>query len=169
MDFREIIRMALDESSEDLARALDGLTREERRYVPAPEANHIDFMVWHVARAEDDWINAIIGQSQTVWARDGWAERLGIPIEGNGYGMMAEQAQAMPEFDAGLMREYADSVRCSTIEYVESATAEDLDTERDAGWRVVKVGGALSHLLVEIAEHVGHVAYIRGMLRGIEG
>lgn len=168
MDFKEIIRMALDESAEDLARALDGLADHERRFQPSEESNHIDYMVWHAARAEDDWINAIIGQGQTIWARDGWAERLGLPAEGNGYGMTAEEARDLPKYDPALLQEYADSVRQGTIAYLETTMPEALDETRDAGWRVIQVGNALSHLMVEIAEHVGHVAYIRGMLRGLD-
>ena len=168
MDFKEIIRMALDESAEDLARALDGLEGHERRFQPSEESNHIDYMVWHVTRAEDDWINAIIGQGQTIWARDGWGERLGIDIEGNGYGMTAEEARDLPAYDPDLLQEYADSVRQATIEYLETTTAESLGETRDGGWRVIRVGHALSHLMVEIAEHVGHVAYIRGMVRGLD-
>ena len=168
MDFKDIIRMALDESSEDLARALDGLTQEERRHLPSAESNHVDFIVWHAAKAEDDEINSIIGQGATIWTREGWGERLGIPIEGDGYGMTAEEARDLPTYDPVLLQEYADSVRQETLDYLETTTPEVLDETRDAGWRVVKIGNALSHLVVEIAEHVGHVAYIRGMLRGLD-
>ena len=166
MNFKEIIRMTLEESSEDLARALDGLTSVERRHLPSPESNHVDFIVWHAARAEDDWINSIIGQGETIWARDGWSERLGIRIEGNGYGMTADEARDLPTYDPVLLQEYAESVRQGTLDYLETTTPAVLHETRDGGWRVIKIGNALSHLLVEIAEHVGHVAYIRGMLRG---
>ena len=167
MDFKDVVRMALEESSEDLARALNSLTQEERRHVPSAESNHIDFIVWHVAKAEDDEINSIIGQGATIWTRDGWGERMGIPIEGDGYGMTAEEVRNLPLYDPALLQEYADSVRQGTLNYLETTTPEVLDETRDAGWRVVKVGRALSHLMVEVAEHVGHVTYIRGMLRGI--
>ncbi len=168
MDFKDIIRMALDESAEDLARALDGLTPEERRRQPSPESNHIDFIVWHLAKAEDDEINSIIRQGATIWTRDGWGERLGVPIEGDGYGMTAEEVRNLPAYDPALLQEYADSVRQETLAYLDSTTPEALDEERDAGWRIVKVGNALSHMLVEIAQHTGHVAYIRGTLRGLD-
>ena len=59
-------------------------------------------------------------------------------------------------------------MRQGTLAYLDTTTPEALDEERDAGWRIVKVGKALSHMLVEIAQHVGHVAYIRGMLRGLD-
>ena len=74
----------------------------------------------------------------------------------------------MPQYDPALLQEYADSVRRGTLNFLEATTPEVLDEIRDAGWRMVKIGKALSHLLVEVAEHVGHVAYIRGMIRGID-
>ena len=45
MDFREIVAMALVEYMSELRRALDGLTSDERRFQPSPEAHHIDFAV----------------------------------------------------------------------------------------------------------------------------
>ena len=45
MDFKEIIRMALDEYMVDLLKAVDGLTNEERRFQPTNESHHIDFAV----------------------------------------------------------------------------------------------------------------------------
>ncbi len=160
--------MALAETSGDLARALEGLTREERRHQPSAESNHIDFIVWHVVKAEDDEINSIIRQGETIWTRDGWGERLGVPIEGDGYGMTAEEVRELPVYDPALLQEYANSVRQGTLAYLDSVTPEALDEVRDAGWRLITIGGSLSHLVVEIAQHVGHVAYIRGVLRGIE-
>ena len=43
MDFRDIIKMALTEYMEDLTKALDSLSPEERRFQPTPESHHIDF------------------------------------------------------------------------------------------------------------------------------
>ncbi len=50
MDFKEIVRMGLDEYLDGLHKALDGLTSKERRFQPSADANHIDFVVWHMAR-----------------------------------------------------------------------------------------------------------------------
>ena len=50
MDFRDVVKLGLDEYLRDLLKALDGLTPEERRYQPDPESHHIDYAVWHMAR-----------------------------------------------------------------------------------------------------------------------
>jgi uncharacterized damage-inducible protein DinB len=58
--------MALAEYLGDLRKALDGLTPEERRYQPTPDAHHIDFAVWHMARVEDDWVHRFALRSDSV-------------------------------------------------------------------------------------------------------
>ena len=84
MDFREILKTGLSECSEHLDNALRDLTPEERRFQPTPESNHIDFILWHMARAEDTLLNLAILRRAELWERDRWADRLGIFDEGNG-------------------------------------------------------------------------------------
>ncbi len=52
MDSMRLVRIGLEEYYEELTRALDGLTPEERRFQPGPESHQIDFAVWHMARVE---------------------------------------------------------------------------------------------------------------------
>ncbi len=162
--------MALAEYSEDMARALDGLTPKERRFQPTLDSNHIDFLVWHIARVEDGWINTYARRTQTVWEQGGWAGRLGLPEEGGGFGYDVDQIRSLPEYDPVLLTEYAQAVRETTLAYLEQSTPEEIGRPRDVGWREPYcVGSALSHLLVEECQHVGQIAYIRGVLRGLDG
>ncbi len=77
MDFRDIVRAALDEYTEELRKAIDGLTAEERRFQPTPHSHHIDFVVWHMARVEDSWINGTAQRKDHVWIRDATLEVAG--------------------------------------------------------------------------------------------
>lgn len=43
----------LEESKRRLYRSLRDLTPEELAWRPAPDANSIGFIVWHIARVED--------------------------------------------------------------------------------------------------------------------
>ncbi len=72
MDFKDIVRAALNEYTEELRKAIDGLTAEERRFQPTPHSHHIDFVVWHMARVEDSWINGVAQKRTTCgYATDG--------------------------------------------------------------------------------------------------
>ncbi len=67
------------------------------------------------------------------------------------------------------MNEYAEAVRETTLAFLEQSTSEEIGRPRDRGWREPYcIGSALSHLLVEESQHVGQIAYIRGMLRGLD-
>ena len=60
MDFRDILKSQMTEYSEALESALEGLTPDERRFQPTTESNHVDFIVWHMARVEDTLLNRAI-------------------------------------------------------------------------------------------------------------
>jgi len=168
MDFKEIIKMAMDEYMEELRKALDGLTTEERRFQPTPESHHIDFAVWHMARVEDSWINGFARGVDQVWETEGWAAKTGLAEQGGGSGYTAEQVASLPRFDIDDIMAYYDSVRRETYRYLDGLSADDLsgcpNLERRAGYTVGKM---LSHVIVEESQHTGQVAYIRGLQRGI--
>ena len=168
MDFKDIIRMALDEYLAELRKALDGLTPEERRFQPGAEAHHIDFAVWHMARVEDDWVQRFVWRTDTVWQRDGWHEKLGLPEKGSGFGYTAEQVAGLPRFDFDDLMAYYEAVREATLQYLDGLAQDDLDgcpqPERRPGYTIGKM---FSHVIVEESQHVGQVAYLRGLQRGI--
>ena len=97
MDFKNIIRMALDEYTDDLHSAVDGLTPAERRFQPTPDSHHVDFVLWHMARVEDNWVQGFGRGVETVWENGGWAARLGLPEQGNGWGYTVRQVEGVAQ------------------------------------------------------------------------
>ena len=159
--------MALEEYSAELHKAFHGLSPGERRFQPTPDANHIDFTVWHMARVENDWVNRFALRTETVWQRGRWHQRLGLPEKGSGFGYTAEQVAALPAFSFDGIMEYYDAVREATLAYLDGLTPAVLDAcpnpDRRPGYTVGKM---LSHVIVEESQHVGQVAYLRGLQRG---
>ncbi len=172
MDFRAIITMGLDEYLSELKKALAGLSPEERRFQSTPDSSHVDFLVWHMARVEDYWVQWNARGTDMVWQRDGWPERLGLPEAGNGWGYTAEQVRDLPAFDMDEVISYFDSVREGTLDFVEGLTPADLDRaplpRPNPNAPDTALGKVFSHLIVEESQHVGQVAYIRGLQRGID-
>ena len=168
MDFKKIIRMGLEEYYEQLPKALDGLRPEERRFQPDPGSHHIDFAVWHMARVEDGWVQRFARQTEQVWTREGWHEKLGISEAGNGYGYTADQVTNLPEFDFDDVMAYYESARRETFGFLDGLSADDLDRCPEPERRPdYSIGRMLSHVIVEEAQHTGQVAYLRGLQRGI--
>ena len=169
MDFRDLVRSGLDEYLEGLEQALDGLTPVELAWQPAPSSNNITWQVWHMARVEDRWVNSYLRQGTEVWIADKWYSKFGLQPEDHGARQSAEDSAAMPDLPLAGLMDYYRVVRDSTNSYVDNLTADDLGKSyshprTNPG---PTVNWVLAHLLVEEAQHLGQVAYVRGILRGL--
>ena len=167
--FLQIVDAGLKEVFGDLKRTLEGLDEYELHWRPTLESNSIDWIVWHMVRTEDYWINTRLCEIESVWVSQGWQERIGVFVEGTGYGQTLEELRSMPELDVELVMEYYSAVRERTGEYFVDEI-EETDLGRVIGMmgtEPMTVAGALGHLLAEEAEHLGQVGYVRGMVRGL--
>ena len=167
--FLQAIDSGLNEAFDKLKRALDGLSEDELHWRPALESNTIDWMVWHMARVEDNWINTRLRETESIWDREGWAERVGVEIPDNGYGQSAEEIRAIPTFNVPIVMEYYSAVRQGTSDYFanemqEADLAKELPHPR---YDPITYAWVLGHLLCEEAEHLGQIEYLRGMMRGL--
>ena len=167
--FLQAIDSGLNEAFDKLKRALDGLSEDELHWRPALESNTIDWMVWHMARVEDNWINVRLRNSESIWDRDGWTQRVGVEIPDNGYGQTAEEIRAIPPFNVPIVMEYYGAVRQGTSDYfANEMQEEDLAKELPhPRYDPITYAWVLGHLLCEEAEHLGQIEYLRGMMRGL--
>ena len=77
---------------------------------PPPDANSIGWLVWHLARVQDDHVADVAGIEQ-VWTAQGFAERFGLPFDVSAIGFGHSSADvADVRADADLLREYLDAV-----------------------------------------------------------
>ena len=60
MDLKNFISRAFDIQGKDLLEGVKDLTPEELAWRPAPHANSVGFLLWHMARVEDGWIQRSI-------------------------------------------------------------------------------------------------------------
>ncbi len=166
--FKTAIQSGLEEYLQDLKRAIDGLTPAEARWQPTIHTNHITWLVWHMARVEDQWVNRHLRGDAEVWTADGWADRFHMAPESHGFGQTIEEVQAMPEITLTDLMAYFDAVRVVTRRYLEQAKDADLSREYPHPHMGALTGTwIMGHILVEESQHGGQVALIRGMLRGL--
>lgn len=174
LDFRQILKLQFDEYESETKRLVQGLTDEERRFMPSGDSHHIDFALWHAIRAEDVLLNLGAREQDQTWTNEGWSDRLGIPAEDLGLGYSAEQVRGMPPTPIDLLLAYYDAVRKVTLEYVATVDPDELD-ERcpfeplHTQLPGITKGGVLAHMVVEPAQHLGQIGYIRGIVRGLNG
>jgi len=170
MQVNDFILETLNQVQAALTTAVDSLTPAEIKWRPNPEANSIGFMLWHLARCEDMFVLATIQRKPQVWVEQKWYEKLRLPENPRdvGYGYTVEQLAAFPVPQLDGLLGYAAAVRARTVEYLKNTTADKFDEliqTRVFGER--NVGQIFAHLLCEITEHVGQIAYLRGLQRGL--
>jgi Protein of unknown function (DUF664) len=150
---REIVHSGLEDAS------IEVLT-----FRADPEANTIAWLVWHLARGQDDHIADLLGGEQ-VWTAGGWFDRLDLPFDpmATGYGQSSADVAAM-RADAGLLAGYYDAVHTRTIDYLRTLTDADFAKIVDTSWDPpVTLAVRLVSILSDNLQHAGQASYVRGL------
>ena len=166
MDAKELLLRSLEESHGYLTKALNGLTQGEATWSPSPECNSIAFILWHMTRVEDFFVNRVIQREKELYEAQKWQEKLGTPTKA--YQYTVEELQAWPAPKLEILREYANSVRENTLAFLNSIPPERLSEVPRPDRSPDSIGVTLEHLMTEIALHVGQIAYLRGVQRGLD-
>jgi len=166
MDAKELLLRSLEESNGYLTRSLNGLTQEEATWSPSPECNSIAFILWHMTRVEDFFVNRVIRREKELYETKKWQEKLGTPVKA--YGYTVEELRAWPAPKLEILREYANSVRESTLAFLNLISPEKLSEVPRPDRSPDSIGVTLGHVTTEIALHVGQIAYLRGVKRGLD-
>ncbi|MDA1297186.1 MAG: DinB family protein [Chloroflexi bacterium] len=165
--FPATLQSAFDEYLTALKRGVDGLTTSEVYSQPSPQSNHIGWLVWHMARVEDRWVNRILLSTAEEWNAGGWDKRFGMDPESNGAGQSIEEVKSMPQIPVPDLLEYFDAVRARTNAYLDKLTDGELEREyQHPRFGVVTGSWIVGHIIVEESQHTGQVAFIRGMTHG---
>jgi hypothetical protein len=99
-------------------RTFAGLSDEQMRVRPREDLNSLAWLVWHIARAEDVMVNAVLAGRPQIFD-DEWARRLGVSRPDFGIGMSSpEVSELTRQIDLAALREYRDAVGRRTREVV---------------------------------------------------
>jgi uncharacterized damage-inducible protein DinB len=160
--------MSLEENQGYITRAVKDLSPEELAWRPKRHSNSIAFLLWHLARVEDLWINRILLEGKEIYETAGWYKKFGTPAQDNGFGYDEAGLAAWPVPKLEMLQAYAAACRDKTLAYLGQLTDARLDEPKDFRWMKGTTGSGLSHLISEVGEHSGQIGYLRGIQRGIE-
>ncbi len=134
-------------------RTFGGLTDEQMRVRPREDLNSIAWLMWHIARGEDVFVNPVIaGRAQVL--DDAWLKRLGITRRDFGIGMTsAEVTELTRQLDVAALREYRDAVGRRTRDIIAGFKSSDWEgtVPSEAVQRAAAEGGfgARSEMIVK--------------------
>jgi len=168
MRSRDLLLDAFERIQQTLRAAVDGLTPDQLAHRPAPEANSIAWLAWHLLRIQDDHVADVAGREQ-AWTAEGWADRFGLPFDPSvtGYGFSAEEVGQVGDVPADLLLDYAAAVHRRTAEFLRTLSDDDLDRVVDLSYDPpVTLGVRLVSVLSDDLQHAGQAAYLRGLLGG---
>jgi uncharacterized damage-inducible protein DinB len=170
MTIAELLADAFGRVHETVHEAVDGLTPGQLAFRPDSGSNSIAWLVWHLARIQDDHIADVAGTGQ-VWTAGAsgstWADRFGLPfgVSATGYGQGSEAVAAVQVRSGELLTGYYDAVHEETITFVEGLTEADLDRVIDKAWDPpVTLGVRLVSVISDDLQHAGQAAYLRGII-----
>jgi uncharacterized damage-inducible protein DinB len=161
----ELLTDALDRILKTATAAVDGLTDEQLAARPAADANSVAWLVWHLARVQDDHVADAAGAEQ-VWIDQDFVTRFDLPFDSSatGFGMSSEDVSHV-RAGAGLLAEYLEAVHDASVAYVEKLTPEDLDRIVDERWDPpVTLGVRLVSVVNDDMQHAGQASYVRGLV-----
>jgi hypothetical protein len=133
---------------------------------PDDQANTIVWLLWHIARVQDDHI-AAAAKTHQLWTSAGWHERLGSPFDpsATGYGQTPTEVGTL-KLDPELLRGYFEAVHETTVAYVRAQDGASLERVVDRRWDPpVTLGVRLISIIADGLQHAGQAAYVLGLAR----
>jgi hypothetical protein len=166
MEVADLLVDAFERVRESVHDAVEGLTEEQLTARLDPEANTIAWLIWHLARVQDDHVGDVAGVEQ-LYTAQGWVQRFALPFEAGaiGYGHSSADVAAVRVGDPALLTGYYDAVHDQTVRYVRGLVGPDLDRVVDEAWDPpVTLGVRLVSVVNDATQHVGQAAFVRGVL-----
>src|SRR3954462_4183238 len=130
----ELLKNAFTRIVESVDAVVDGLSEEQLAARPTPDANSIAWLVWHLARVQDDHVADVAGTEQ-VWTAQDFVTRFDLPFDtaAMGYGMNSEEVGHV-RASAELLAEYAQAVHDARVPYAPPLPPAGLARRVDTRW-----------------------------------
>jgi hypothetical protein len=171
MEPKDVFVKSLVRAQELLDTATADLTPVEIAWRAGPMANPIGFILWHLSRGEDRFVNTTLRPGPQVWETGDWPLSLGLPAdpEVSGIGFSTAQVAAFPVPSLEALLGYQRAVRQATLDFIDSLNAADLDrsvTHPRLGEQTM--AEFLARVVVEVSQHTGQIDFIRGLKRSLD-
>jgi hypothetical protein len=170
MKWQQLLTEMYEKLPQLFEEVLDGLTLDDLHKRPAPDANTIGWLLWHVARSLDRTVGDVI-RGEQVWIKDGYFRKFGREPDPNetGVGHSFEDVANLRIPDSQTLLDYFHAVIDINLKYIAEISEDELDRQFDNSLRpgtTAPVHQRIAGNIGEHFQHIGQAAYVRGLLKG---
>jgi hypothetical protein len=128
MDALTLIRLRYQEQYQNQLAVLEALTNAQARTRPDPVLNSPIWLLWHLARTEDWYVNRFVVDQPQVLEQDDWLPRLGIAETRVGTAMHDDEVgDITAQLDRTSLRAYREAVHDRTGVVLDGLQPDELD------------------------------------------
>ncbi|MEU6308503.1 mycothiol transferase, partial [Streptomyces chartreusis] len=135
MHVKDILIDGYNRIREEVHAAVGGLAPDQLGARPAPGANSVAWLIWHLTRVQDDHIADAFELDQ-VWLAQDWQKTFGLdlPRRDTGYGHTPAKVAKVQVDSGDLLTGYYDAVHARTLDRLRDIAAKDLERVVDERW-----------------------------------
>jgi hypothetical protein len=166
MMWQQLLNDTLEVVSDGLEKALAGLSQADLNEQPHPDCNSMGWLAWHLTRTQDRAIASVIGEDQ-IWIKEKWYakfDRAPDPSD-SGFSHKSEDVAGFKSPDVEILLSYHKAVLKRSKQYIEKITEAELGRKMDHP-KFSTVEAYLVAVLNDDLQHLGQIAYLRGLLKG---
>ena len=173
MNSAALLKIQFERIEREFKLVLKYLSLEQIHWQPAPEANSLGFLLWHLLYTWDEYA-ALIENREELYEKEGWPQRFGYETKGRGVEGSGMGTGFSPE-DVAIVRpqpepllDYLQALSRGTKAYLKTATDESLSVEVIVPWwpQPATAGRVLAHIIAHSYLHLGEAQYVRGLALG---
>lgn len=165
MEWQQLLIDIFERGFQGLEKALADLSQADLNKQPHPNCNSIGWIAWHMTRVQDRIISDLAGEQQ-VWMKEEWYSRfnrLSDPSD-SGSGHKPEDVAAFKSPDVAIILEYHRAVLEQSKKYLVNLSTAELGRKIDHPM-FTTVGAFLGIVISDNLQHIGQIAYLRGLLQ----
>lgn len=163
MDAVTFIRHSVSQAQQRFLATLHGIDKATLVWRPAPHANAIIEIVWHVVRADDRLGRNRTGLGPEVWSSQRWYRTFGLTEGENpdgGYQFLRGNG-AIPKLETIV--EYSNAIHEDTLGRLAKLEPADLERVPDPGRPQWTIAACFRHMITHKNNHHGQIDFIRGL------
>ena len=166
----DVIKTSLERNWGMVDRALDGLDDAMLGRLIDGQVNSISWLLWHMTRVVDVFIQTRLQGKPQLWVQDGWCEKCGLSEdpETTGQGWSAEQVAAWKVPSRVVLLGYFEATKAEARKYLDGLSDADLIATRivPPATEPRSVSEMLGILVFDNVTHGGQIAFLRGYFDG---